>query len=326
MAVEALDGDAGPRPAADGRPRRRLRHVLVGTAAVLVLAVVAGLLAGGWHYSDQLLTYPEVDDLAVAAQVADVEAQGVDALAVTADGPLGAYPGVLVPGSGDAWVVVVHGRGGAPVVGAPLVSTLADDGRSVLFTSYRNDGLAPDDPDGYTTFGDREWRDLQAWVDVATAAGAESLVLYGFSMGGSIVSSFLRSAPDAELVDAVILDSPVLSLQETLELRADDVGVPGPLTPALLVATKAVTTVRAGMDFAALEHVARWDADVPALLIHGTADETVPDDPTLRLAAELGPQATLVTPDGVDHLGWLDADPAAYRARLDRFLDRVAAP
>lgn len=292
-------------------------------AVVVVLAVVVGLLAGGWYYSDELLTYPEVDAEPVAAQVADVEAQGVDAEPATAAGPLGTYRGVLVSGTDDTWVLVVHGRGGTVVQGARLVSTMAGDGRPVLFTSYRNDGLAPDDPDGYATFGDREWRDLQAWVDTATDAGADSIVLHGFSMGGSVVSSFLQSSPDADLVDAVVLDSPVLSMHETLALQAGAFGVPEPLTPALLTATKAVTTLRADMDFAALEHVVRWGADVPTLLVHGTADAMVPVDPTVRLASQLGPQATLVTPEGVDHVGWLDADRAGYRARLRRFLARA---
>lgn len=323
MAVEALDEEAGPRPDNGDRPRRRLRRVLHATAALAVLAVVAGLLASGWHYSDKVLVYPEVDVEPIAVHVADVEAQGVDAEPGTADGPLGTYRGVLVPGTADVWVLVVHGRGGTPVQGVQLVSAMADGARGVLFTSYRNDGLAPDDPDGYTTFGDREWQDLQAWVDVATDAGAESIVLYGFSMGGSVVSSFLQSSPDADLVGAVVLDSPVLSMHETLELQAGTLGVPEPLTPALLAATKAVTSLRAGMDFAALEHVARWDADVPVLLVHGTADATVPVDPTVELASKLGRRATLVTPEGVGHLGWLDAEPARYRTRLHRFLDRA---
>lgn len=114
--------------------------------AVLVVAVV-GLVAGGWYYSNELLVYPDSDAPAIASQVALVEEQGVDAEAIAVDGPLGTYEGVAVAG-GDTWVMVVHGRGGALVEGAPLAGALADDDRRVVFTSYRNDAYAPDDPDG----------------------------------------------------------------------------------------------------------------------------------------------------------------------------------
>lgn len=330
MAVEARDGHpADDRPGApdaaqppQDRPRRRVARGLLVAGVVLVLVVVAGLAGGGWYYSTQLLTWPDVAAPTVDGQVAEITARGIDARPLAVDGPLGTYRGVLVPGDADTWVLVVHGRGGAPVIGGALTRTLADGGRPVLYTSYRNDGLAPADPDGATTFGDREWRDLQAWVDAARARGARRVVLYGWSMGGSVVASFLASSPDADLVDAVVLDSPVLSMQDTLELQAGAFGVPEPLVPSLLAATKAVATVRAGMDFAALEHVATWDADPPVLLVHGTADATVPDDPTVELADRLGDAATFVHPAGVDHVGWVDDSPAAYRRTLGRFLDR----
>lgn len=323
MAAGSLDERRESRPdteAGTGGRARRVR-VLGAVVAVAVVVVLLGLLAGGWYYSNELLAYPASDADGLAAQVARVERQGVDAEPVTIDGPLGRYPGVAVPGRSDTWVIVVHGRGGALTEGAQLVSALADDGRAVVFTSFRNDAYAPDGPGGHTTFGHDEWRDLQAWVDHAQAQGARTIVLHGFSMGGSTVAAFLDRSPDADAVEAVVLDSPVLSLHETLESQAGAFGVPDPLVPALLVATKAVSTVRTGMDFAALEHVARWDTDVPVLLIHGTADATVPDGPTVELADELGGQARLLHPPGVDHVGLRDTDPERYRTVLTRFLD-----
>lgn len=111
----------------------------------------------------------------------------------------------------------------------------------------------------------------------------------------------------------------MLSLHELLELQAEDVGIPDPLVEPLLVATKAAAVVRTGMDFAALERVARWDADVPVLLVHGDADTTVPDGPT-ALARRLDNVAP-ERPAGVGHVAWSEEDPAAYAAALERFLD-----
>jgi pimeloyl-ACP methyl ester carboxylesterase len=323
MAVDALDEAARPRPGGDRRRWPRWRRVLAGATLLAIAVLVVGLIGGGIHYSNQLVRYPEADPPPIAAQVRELTARGLAVERVEARGPLGTYPGVLVPGSSDTWVLVVHGRGAAAVQAVPLAPALADDDRPVLYTTFRNDGFAPDDPDGYATFGHREWRDLQAWVDTAQAAGADSIVLFGLSLGGSITASFLQASPDADVVDAVVLDSPVLSLHETLELQAEGVGIPAPLTPPLLAATKAISSLRTGMDFAALEHVARWDDGLPALLVHDPDDTTVPDDPTVELADDLGDRAELVQPAGVGHVGWAGADGAAYRDRVRSFLDDV---
>lgn len=318
MPTRSLERDAGRAVTTPPRARRRSRGAL--TVAVIVLVVVCGPVGVGWHYSDQLLAYPAPDGAwDVGQQVDLVEAQGVEAEPWTVGGPLGSYDGVFVPGSADTWVLVVHGRGAPLADTATIVPVLADADLPVLLTSFRNDGFAPDAPDGHGTFGDHEWHDLQAWVDAARAAGARSIVLYGFSMGGSVVGSFLQRSPDADTVDAVILDSPLLSMHETLELQAAGLDIPDPLVEPLLIATKAVSVARAGIDFAALEHVARWEADVPALLIHGDADRTVPDGPTVDLARQLD-DATLLRPSGVGHVAWSQADHAAYAAALRRFL------
>jgi len=320
MVTRSLERAARREVATPSRSRRRSRAALAVVALAAVLLVACGLAGAGWYYSDQLLGYPPPDDgWDVGQQVDVVEAQGVAAEPWTIDGPLGSYDGVFVPGSSDTWVLVVHGRGAPLADAAAAVPVLADADLPVVLTSFRNDGFAPDDPDGLGTLGDREWHDLQAWVDAAQGAGARSIVLYGRSMGGSVVGSFLQQSPDAGEVDAVILDSPLLSMHETLELQAAGYGIPAPLVEPLLVATKAVSVARAGMDFAALEHVARWDADVPALLIHGDADRTVPVGPTIALARKLD-DATLLRPPGVGHAAWSDADPAAHAAALRRFL------
>lgn len=325
--VSSIERDeAAHRPGASTRPGRRRRswvsRTLVGVVA-LTLAVFAALTAGGWYYADQLLDYPRHDDAVATEAAAELADDGLPVRTVATDGPLGRYDGVLLDGNSATWALFVHGRGASLIEGAELVDPFVEAGMPVLFTSFRNDDDAPDDPDGFGTFGDREWHDLQAWVDEAQRRGARRLVLVGFSMGGSVVASLLANSPDAAAVSGVVLDSPVVSMHETLELQAADFGVPRPLVGPLLVATKAVASLRAGMDFAALEHGRRWSADAPVLLIHGTGDRTVPDDPTVALARDLGEQATLRNPPGVDHVEYVDADPAAYHAAIRALLREV---
>ncbi|MBK8729704.1 MAG: alpha/beta hydrolase [Tetrasphaera sp.] len=60
------------------------------------------------------------------------------------------------------------------------------------------------------------------------AHGAEHVVLMGASMGGAIVASYLRHAEDTSVVTAVVLDSPALSLQRTVEWGLRRLPSPGP--------------------------------------------------------------------------------------------------
>lgn len=301
---------------------RRTRRLVSTVALALVITVVWPLTAVGF-YSQRLLTYPRPpgDTAADAARL--LRTNGIAATSIETTGPLGAYDGVLVDGDDDTWVLMVHGRGASLLQGAALLDPLTDAGLPVLFTSYRNDGHAPDDPTGLTTLGVREGDDLQAWVDTAQARGADDLILVGHSMGGSVVGSFLRSSSDAASVRGVILDSPMVSLQATLEFQAAERGIPAPLVDPLVGAVTAISEARADVDLTVLEHLEHWSVEVPTLLVHGTADTVVPDAPTVALARRLD-HATLLRPPGVDHHGLVD-DLPTYHEAVRHLLARIGA-
>jgi uncharacterized protein len=224
----------------------------------------------------------------------------------------------------DTWVVIVHGRGAGLSEGNRLLPVLDELGVPSLSISVRNDRNAPADPDGYGYYGDREWEDLQAAVDHLVAAeGAERIVLMGYSQGASIALGYLRRSADAELVEAAVLVSPLVSLDETLVLQAQARDIPEPLIPPLLYATRLITSLRSGLDFDEVDHLGRLaelPTDVPMLVTHGSADETVPIGPTRELAAARPDQIVYEEYSGSGHVREWNTDRERFEEDLRTFL------
>jgi uncharacterized protein len=225
------------------------------------------------------------------------------------------------------WVVIVHGRGGALSEGNRLLPLLDELGLPSLTLSVRNDPDAPADPDGFGYFGEREWQELEAAIDhLVEVEEAEQVVLAGYSQGASSALSLLRRSDRADRVAGALLVSPLVSLDATLDLQARNRGIPELVIPALLTSTRWISTWRSGLDFDQVEHVERaaeLPADVPLLLTHGTADTTIPIEPTRELAALLGPQATYTEYAEVDHVREWNQDAARFEADLRRLLEDV---
>jgi uncharacterized protein len=247
------------------------------------------------------------------------------------DGPLPAWRVVPDGDAGDAdaagelpWVVLIHGRGGGLSEGNRSLAVANRLGLPALTVSVRNDPGAPADPDGFGRYGDAEWEDLQAAIDHLQAEEqAERFVLIGYSQGGSIALGFLRRSPDAAAVDAAVLVSPLVSLDETLVLQAQQRDIPDPVIPPLLWATRWITTLRADMDFSQVEHLERIDElprDVSLLVTHGDADSTIPVGPSRDLAAALPEQVTYEEYAGSDHVREWNTDRDRFEADLEALL------
>ena len=236
---------------------------------------------------------------------------------------LGAAPAWLTPGGkGDTWVIAIHGRGGSRQETLRPIPTLHKLGMSVLSITYRNDDGAPRSPDGFFHLGDSEWRDAEAAMRYATAHGARHIVLYGWSMGGTIACQVLAQSSLAGEVSAVVLDAPAVSWTKTLELQAADRHLP--FASGLASLAETVSTWRAGIDFDRMELLDSPPAHLPpTLLFHGSADTTVPVQASRDLAAaapSLNWPLTFVEVPAAEHTASWNVDPSGYERHLKDFL------
>ncbi|HET7821553.1 MAG TPA: prolyl oligopeptidase family serine peptidase [Ornithinibacter sp.] len=241
---------------------------------------------------------------------------------------------VQVDGTFPAWyfpadepstttAIVVHGQNGSRMDGLREVDVLHDLGMPVLVITYRNDVGAPKDPSGRLQYGATEWQDLDAAVTWATGNGADHVVLVGQSMGGAVVASFLEKSPQAGVVSRVVLDAPMLSLDEAVTYGARDELPGGRAVPAPVIwAAEQLTSLRYGVDWSAVDYLddTSW-VQVPTLVLHGTADPTVPVTVSQELAAAEPELVTLETfPDALHVESW-NFDRARYTDLVGSFLD-----
>jgi len=241
---------------------------------------------------------------------------------VTFLAPLGSLTAAYLPASGSVWAVMVHGKGAAPDEQFRLAETTHALGMPSLSITYRGDAGAPGNPQGRYGFGASEWPDLEAAVAYAAAHGARGVVLAGASMGGGIIAAYLRHAPDTHLVRAVVLDSPMLDLGRTVQWGADQVALPGqvPLPASITWGAKRLTSLRYGVDWAAVDYVddPSW-CRVPTLVLHGTADLTVPVTSSREFARAV-PSVRLVEFPGAGHVESWNADRPRFEAEVRAFL------
>lgn len=244
-------------------------------------------------------------------------ALGLEYTTVDIPTELGAAPAWHLPGEKTTWVLTVHGRNAAPAETLRGVEVYNVLGYPVLAVTHRNDEGAPDAPDGLHSLGEYESDDLVDAVDYALANGAEDVVLHGWSMGGAVVATAARKLADTGVVKGVVLDSPVMDWNSTLDMQAEDRGVIGPITWT----AKRIVEFRADIDLDALDQRNFADEfDMPMLLFVDTADATVDHTATLDFAALLPPdQATVVTTASGHTASW-NEDPPAYAAALEDYL------
>ncbi len=248
-------------------------------------------------------------------------AHGIPFEEVTFTSELGEFPAWFVDGQRDTWVIFVHGRGANRREALRMLPTVVERGFPSLIITYRNDVEAPASADGFYRFGQTEWKELEGAADYAFQHGADELILVGYSMGGATAVNFLFQSPLVERVRAVILDAPMLDFGAIIDREADERGVPGLLTAV----TKLIVGFRFDVDWGELNYLKRADElTVPILLFHGDDDPTAPVTTSDALAEARPDIVTYVRVADAGHVRSWNADPAAYEASVQEFLERVA--
>ncbi len=248
---------------------------------------------------------------------------------------LGPMPGWLVPAAGWApggdagrrrWAILVHGRGATREECLRALPVLHRIGFSCLVVSYRNDRGAPRSRGGRYHLGDHEWLDVEAAVLHAADAGAEEIVLVGWSMGAAIALQLVSRSWTADRVRALVLDAPVIDWRSVLSHHARLNRVPGPvgrLGQAMLSHPWGwrLAGVEAPVDLDGMDWVTRAaELQVPVLVLHSEDDEFVPCEPSRLLAATRPDLVTYVPSRGARHTKEWNVDPDGWDAAVARFL------
>lgn len=284
--------------------------------------------AFGWTYEAVNYDIASDDVLASEPDPTDCSTRGAAAGdAVTGPGGVGLAGWYVPAGSGigpeGPTVVLAHGWGTSK-------STMLDRAAilhgtyNLLLLDFRNHGQSEG---AATTQGVREAGDLRAMIDwLATEKGPDRIAVLGASMGGA---SALAEAVRDDRVDAIIVESTHATIANAIQARLERAGYPlaMPGSWAVLLGT----LVRTGEDASRvdpIQAIARI-GDRPALLVYGTADDTIgrTDATDIRDAAsDAGVSVELVTCDGAAHDEALETCPEAYAGWVLGFLERALGP
>ncbi|MDR8019125.1 alpha/beta hydrolase family protein [Nesterenkonia aerolata] len=258
----------------DGTISRRVERVVDGD----LRRAVRGQWTSVAHRTPQEAGF-EAEDIVLQLPGGPAPAWYVPARA--ADGPLA---------DSAVWAIMVHGRGGRRTEGIRALNVADQLGIDALLISYRNDGEAPDAPDGRYGLGVTEWEDVEAAVQYALDHGAEDVLLFGWSMGGAIA---LQTADRSRLSPAIrglILTGPVIDWIDVLAYQAKANRIPtlvGRLGRWYISnpAGRMVTGLGAPVDLKAMNWIARSDQlHVRTLILHSVDDHVVPYGPSRDLA------------------------------------------
>ncbi|MBT2500992.1 S9 family peptidase [Curtobacterium sp. ISL-83] len=270
---------------------------------------------GGWFY----LNPGELD-----VPVEDVDIP-------TPNGPAPAWV-VRADDPAASWAVLVHGRGVTRAETIRAVPVFRAAGYSVLLVSWRNDGVAPPSDDGRYGLGSTEWEDVDAALRWLAAQDASSVVLMGWSMGGAVVLQTLLRSGFADLVDGVVLESPVVDWHAVLKSQSRLMRLPRPVrkvaqrllrTPVL----HRLTGLRHPVDLRELDMVARADElHVPILLMHSDDDGFVPSSASHALAAARPDLVRLAIQTTARHTKLWNHDADWFDARILAWLTEVVQP
>jgi uncharacterized protein len=243
---------------------------------------------------------------------------------VTYPSPLGDLEAWRFPGEGSTWIVAVHGAGADRHEFLRLVDATRDLAYPTLVVRYRNDPGSPATEGSLILAGQEEWVDVEAAVAYALGNGASDVVLVGASMGGAMVLGYAVEG-DMTVVRGMVLESPNADLRETVRLRSGEaLPVGGSMGDSILAVGRGMVWLRTGLDFDAVDYVARADElAVPVLLHHGTADTTIPVGIAASLAAARPDLIEYHQVEGGGHVRAWNEDPAGYAATVGAFLERI---
>jgi len=298
------------------------RRALTWTSLAVLLAVAAVQavsFAHAWRFTHFVHTGGRTqgpEDLTLVDRVG-VLATGVrvpqpqDSLGVDALGPsareihIGAAPAWSLPGDGRGCVGLFPGY-------AASRSSLVDE--ALAFRELGYSVVVVGFPGDSTSLG---WHEAEHVRQLALhCADAESLVLYGKSMGAATI---LRAVGELGVeADALVLECPFDRLLTTVGHRFESMGLPAFPGAGLLVFWGGLQHDFDGFDHNPVDYAAR--VPVPTLLLHGERDPRVHMNEARGIDDALAGAHRLVVFPDAGHVPLLGADGALWRREVEAWL------
>ncbi len=245
-------------------------------------------------------------------------------------GPAPAWQ-IVAPGQTGKWVIMVHGRAVVRAECVRAIGVFRAAGYNSLLISYRNDGEAPQSPDGLYALGDTEWKDVDSAIEYAQNRGARSIVLMGWSMGGATALQTVTRSAHSRLIVGVALDSPVVDWKRALDFQGKEKGLIRPVRAivfALLGSAWArpITGQREPINLGRLDFVRRArELSVPILILHSDDDKYIPSTASRLLARERPDIVTLEVFTTAAHTRLWNYDEQRWNSAVNSWLDGLVS-
>lgn len=325
----ALLGEVTSYQPADGTVVRSVEQVYTGDMTGIKRGRMSGVVAtdpamAGYTYKDVELNLP------VGPAPAWLVHPDATLNPSKDRGASASTPATHQPNS--TWAIMVHGMGATRAETLRALESTQALGLTSLHMSYRNDREAPASEDGRYGLGFTEWQDVEVAIDYALAHGARDVVLFGWSMGGSICMQTADLARNRRAIRALVLDGPALDWLELIRyhthlnkipLRIGQLGVQMITHPALT----AFTGLKEPISLDQISWIHRvTDITLPTLILHSVDDTYVPHGPSAALA-EASPLVDFVPFHKAPHTREWNVDPQLWYSTVTTWLgDTLGLP
>jgi dienelactone hydrolase len=242
----------------------------------------------------------------------------------------GAAPAWVIPSPSEepqaTWAIHVHGIRTTRITALRSVPAAQQLGYTSLVPSFRGDGEGPPTQRNASTLGQTEWRDIDAAIGYALDHGAEKVVLFGWSMGASVVLLSAERAVHREAVVALVLVSPVTEWRTAIRAGAARAHLPqalGSLATLFLswAPLSRLIGLPAPIDFGTLDWTSDRRLNTPTLVIHSDGDTEIPLSLTHRFAAAHPTRVDLIEIPDAAHAWEFNVAPDRFNGAITEWLN-----
>ena len=286
--------------------------ILLAFAAGCILVVATLTLIYRWTYPPRQ-TYASALARKLPTNPADIGLTYVDAEVTFADGST--TPAWVIEGRGpaDTAMVIAHGFGDSRYAALVRAYWLKHRAAKLVVYDLRAHGEATAKRFGFGTIEADDLIELIRQLDLP-----EQLVLYGYSIGGSIAITAAARAPTevGRRIKAVVADGAVnFPLEPLVAVHRRQ---RYPVFPFVYLAWGYIAwTLRKYRPLDRAAHAA--DLPCPLLALHGSDDWLCPLTSARRIVAA-APRGELIVFEGGDHFGLREHDRRRYVKTVARFL------